>query len=193
MVLLLLNLPLPCTRHTMHQPNGSTNIRAHLTLAGTPQRRDLRRTTPSWCYPRHTTLTTRPKKFQRGVNTPRAVSTCTRLMECFAGFSCSYRSHQPCHQRSQATRTDTLGSSICQATMEHLLKEPSMVRSAPSFQNGYMRTLNGLEHIDDFGTSKCENHFNAMDGPGRSIRHFPVDEASCLALRWHTKWACDWY
>ena len=43
--------------------------------------------------------------------------------------------------------------------------------SAPSFQNGVHEDPEWLlEHIDDFGTNKCENHFNvgwawALDAP----------------------------
>ena len=42
--------------------------------------------------------------------------------------------------------------------------------SSPSFQNGEPEDPEWLlAHIDDFGSPRCENHFNAP-GPGRSTR-----------------------
>ena len=56
--------------------------------------------------------------------------------------------------------------------------------SAPSFQNGVHEDPEWLlEHIDDFGTARCENHYNVGLGLGPR-RAVPVDEAGRFALRW---------
>ena len=59
--------------------------------------------------------------------------------------------------------------------------------SAPSFQNGVPEDPEWLlEHIDDFGSARCENHFNVGLGVG-ARRAVPVDEAGRLALRRHAQ------
>ncbi|MFN9902117.1 MAG: arylsulfatase, partial [bacterium] len=65
--------------------------------------------------------------------------------------------------------------------------------SAPSFQNGVPEDPEWLlEHIDDFGTAKCENHFNvgwawALDSPFQWMKqvasHFGGTR-NAIAISW---------
>ena len=68
--------------------------------------------------------------------------------------------------------------------------------SAPSFQNGVHEDPEWLlEHIEDFGTAKCENHFNvgwawALDSPFQWMKqvasHFGGTR-NAMALSWPKK------
>ncbi|MEY4230676.1 MAG: hypothetical protein RLZZ362_1525 [Actinomycetota bacterium] len=100
----------------------------------------------------------------------------TRLMECFAGFL-AHTEHQIGRvidevRRADAERgTETL---IVYLSGDNGASAEGTLHgawSAPSFQNGVHEDPEWLlDHIDDFGTARCENHFNvgwawALDAP----------------------------
>ncbi len=89
----------------------------------------------------------------------------TRLMECFAGFLA--------HTDAQVGRLiealedldewdNTLFIYVSGDNGSSSEGTLNGVWSAPSFQNGFPEDPEWLlEHIDDFGTERCENHYNA--------------------------------
>ncbi len=125
--------------------------------------------------PPDTVLTKRPEQIPDWDDYPeRYRPIARRLMEVFAGF---------------LAHTDTQIKRVIDALDELEIAENTLVIyitgdngasaegtvhgawSAPSFQNGIHEDPEWLlEHLDDFGTAKCENHFNvgwawALDSP----------------------------
>ena len=111
-----------------------------------------------------------------------------RLMECFAGFL----AHTDAQVGRLIDALEDLGewdntlfiyvSGDNGASAEGTLNG---VWSAPSFQNGFPEDPEWLlAHIDDFGSARCENHFNVRVGVGAG-RTVPVDQAGRLPLRRH--------
>ena len=125
--------------------------------------------------PPDTTLTERPAEIPAWADYPeRYRPVATRLMEVFAGFLA--------HTDAQVGRVldaiDHLGLTdntlVIYLTGDNGASAEGTVHgawSAPSFQNGVHEDPEWLlEHIDDFGTDRCENHFNvgwawALDAP----------------------------
>ena len=125
--------------------------------------------------PEGTQLTPRPEQIPSWDSYPdRYKPVATRLMEVFAGFLA--------HTDAQIKRIlDCINETGCAdntlviyITGDNGASAEGTVHgawSAPSFQNGVHEDPEWLlEHIDDFGTNKCENHFNvgwawALDAP----------------------------
>ena len=127
--------------------------------------------------PAGTANTTRPEQVPAWADYPeRYRPVATRLMECFAGFLAHTDHH--IGRVIDATRrldaqhgTETL---IIYLTGDNGASAEGTVHgawSAPSFQNGVHEDPEWLlEHMEDFGTARCENHFNvgwawALDAP----------------------------
>ena len=123
--------------------------------------------------PENTNLTARPDEIPAWDEYPeRYRPVATRLMECFAGFL----AHTDHHigrviDAARAQERDTL---VIYLSGDNGASAEGTIHgawSAPSFQNGVHEDPEWLlEHIDDFGTAKCENHFNvgwawALDSP----------------------------
>ncbi len=127
--------------------------------------------------PPGTIATPRPEAVPAWADYPdRYRPVATRLMECFAGFV----AHTDHHigrlidetRRLDAERgTETL---VIYLSGDNGASAEGTVHgawSAPSFQNGVPEDPEWLlAHIDDFGTARCENHFNvawawALDSP----------------------------
>ena len=125
----------------------------------------------------------------------------TRLMECFAGFL-AHTDHQIGRvidevRRQDAERgTDTL---VLYLSGDNGASAEGTVHgawSAPSFQNGVHEDPEWLlAHLDDFGTERCENHFNvgwawALDAPFQWMKqvasHFGGTRNG-LAVSWPTR------
>ncbi|MEY4339890.1 MAG: hypothetical protein RLZ14_1740, partial [Actinomycetota bacterium] len=125
--------------------------------------------------PEDTILTERPEQIPAWDDYPeRYRPVATRLMECFAGFLA--------HTDAQIGRVidaiDELGlgddTLVIYITGDNGASAEGTIHgawSAPSFQNGVHEEPEWLlEHMDDFGTARCENHFNvgwawALDAP----------------------------
>ena len=125
--------------------------------------------------PEDTILTERPEQIPAWDDYPeRYRPVATRLMECFAGFLA--------HTDAQIGRVidaiDELGlgddTLVIYITGDNGASAEGTIHgawSAPSFQNGVHEEPEWLlEHLDDFGTARCENHFNvgwawALDAP----------------------------
>jgi arylsulfatase A-like enzyme len=149
--------------------------------------------------PPDTTLTPRPDAVPAWDDYPeRYRPVATRLMECFAGFLAHTDHH--IGRVIDATRrldaehgTETL---IVYLTGDNGASAEGTVHgawSAPSFQNGVHEDPEWLlAHLDDFGTARCENHFNvgwawALDSPFQWMKqvasHFGGTRNG-LALSW---------
>ncbi len=129
----------------------------------------------SGIIPPGTALTPRPDEIPAWDDYPeRYRPVATRLMEVFAGFLA--------HTDAQVGRVldaiDELGlgddTLVIYLTGDNGASAEGTVHgawSAPSFQNGVHEDPEWLlAHIDDFGTDRCENHFNvgwawALDAP----------------------------
>ena len=125
--------------------------------------------------PEGTALTGRPAEIPAWDDyDPRYRPVAARLMECFAGFLA--------HTDAQIGRVldaiEQLGvmdnTLVIYVTGDNGASAEGTVHgawSAPSFQNGVPEDPEWLlAHIDDFGTERCENHFNvgwawALDSP----------------------------
>ena len=125
--------------------------------------------------PDGTRLTPRPEQVPAWDEYPeRYRPIARRLMECFAGFLA--------HTDAQIGRViDAIGrlgllddTLVIYITGDNGASAEGTVHgawSAPAFQNGFQEDPEWLlEHIDDFGTARCENHFNvgwawALDSP----------------------------
>ena len=127
--------------------------------------------------PAGTANTSRPKQIPAWEDYPeRYRPVATRLMECFAGFLAHTDHHigrviDASRQLDTRDGTDTL---VIYLTGDNGASAEGTVHgawSAPSFQNGVHEDPEWLlEHIGDFGTARCENHFNvgwawALDAP----------------------------
>ncbi len=125
--------------------------------------------------PEGTQLTQRPEQIPAWHDYPdRYKPVARRLMETFAGFLA--------HTDAQILRVieslETMGIAdntlVIYITGDNGASAEGTVHgawSAPSFQNGVHEDPEWLlDHIDDFGTDRCENHFNvgwawALDSP----------------------------
>ena len=148
--------------------------------------------------PEHTTLTTRPEEIPAWSEYPdRYRPVATRLMECFAGFLAHTDHH--ISRVIDAARQQERDTLIIYLSGDNGASAEGTIHgawSAPSFQNGVHEDPEWLlEHIDDFGTSKCENHFNvgwawALDSPFQWMKqvasHFGGTRNG-LAIEWPNK------
>ena len=150
--------------------------------------------------PKDTTLTKRPEQVPAWADYPdRYKPVARRLMETFAGFLA--------HTDAQIARViDSLdGMGIADNTLVIYITGDNGASaegtihgawSAPSFQNGVPEDPEWLlDHMDDFGTDKCENHFNvgwawALDSPFQWMKqvasHFGGTR-NAMALSWPKK------
>jgi arylsulfatase len=125
--------------------------------------------------PEGTRLTPRPEEIPSWDSYPdRYKPVATRLMETFAAFL----AHTDAQVERILNSIEELGCSdntlIIYITGDNGASAEGTIHgawSAPSFQNGVHEDPEWLlEHIDDFGTRRCENHFNvgwawALDSP----------------------------
>ncbi len=125
--------------------------------------------------PPATALTQRPEQIPAWDDYPeRYRPVATRLMEIFAGFL----AHTDAQIGRVLDAVEQLGlmddTLVLYLTGDNGASAEGTVHgawSAPSFQNGVHEDPEWLlEHIDDFGTPACENHFNvgwawALDAP----------------------------
>lgn len=150
--------------------------------------------------PEGTRLTERPKQVPSWDEYPdRYKPVASRLMEVFSGFMA--------HTDAQVERViDSLSELDCfddtliiYLTGDNGASAEGTVHgawSAPSFQNGVHEDPEWLlEHMDDFGTERCENHFNvgwawALDSPFQWMKqvasHFGGTR-NALAVSWPKK------
>ena len=118
----------------------------------------------------------------------------TRLMECFAGFLAHTDHH--IGRVIDAARAQERETLVIYLSGDNGASAEGTIHgawSAPSFQNGVHEDPEWLlEHIDDFGTAKCENHFNvgwawALDAPFQWMKqvasHFGGTRNG-LAIEW---------
>lgn len=127
--------------------------------------------------PPDTTNTPRPEQIPAWADYPeRYRPVASRLMECFAAFL-AHTDHHIGRVIEAARALDAQNGSetlIIYLTGDNGASAEGTIHgawSAPSFQNGVHEDPEWLlEHIDDFGTARCENHFNvgwawALDSP----------------------------
>ncbi len=147
--------------------------------------------------PPGTALTARPDEIPAWDDYPdRYKPVARRLMEVFAGFL----AHTEAQIHRVIEAVDQLGLTddtlIIYITGDNGASAEGTVHgawSAPSFQNGVHEDPEWLlEHIDDFGTARCENHFNvgwawALDSPFQWMKqvasHFGGTR-NAMALSW---------
>ena len=150
--------------------------------------------------PRDTALTKRPEQIPSWDDYPeRYRPIARRLMEVFAGFL----AHTDAQIKRVIDALDDLeiadNTLIIYITGDNGASAEGTIHgawSAPSFQNGVHEDPEWLlEHIDDFGTAKCENHFNvgwawALDSPFQWMKqvasHFGGTR-NALAISWPKK------
>ena len=123
--------------------------------------------------PASTALTPRPDEIPAWVDYPeRYRPIATRLMECFAGFLAHTDHH--IGRVIDAARREERETLVIYLSGDNGASAEGTIHgawSAPSFQNGVHEDPEWLlDHLDDFGTAKCENHFNvgwawALDSP----------------------------
>ena len=147
--------------------------------------------------PPGTVLTTRPEQIPSWADYPeRYRPVATRLMETFAGFL----AHTDHHIKRVIDSLSTLGIAddtlVVYITGDNGASAEGTAHgawSAPSFQNGVHEDPEWLlDHVDDFGTARCENHFNvgwawALDSPFQWMKqvasHFGGTR-NAMALSW---------
>ena len=125
--------------------------------------------------PAGTKLTDRPEEIPSWDEYPdRYKPVARRLMEVFAGFLA--HTDAQIHRVIQAVEDmgEMDNTLVIYITGDNGASAEGTIHgawSAPSFQNGVPEDPEWLlEHIDDFGTERCENHFNvgwawALDAP----------------------------
>ena len=150
--------------------------------------------------PQGTALTKRPEQIPAWGDYPeRYRPVAQRLMETFAGFLA--------HTDAQIARVinalDDLNIAentlVVYITGDNGASAEGTIHgawSAPSFQNGVPEDPEWLlDHIDDFGTARCENHFNvgwawALDSPFQWMKqvasHFGGTR-NAIAISWPKK------
>ena len=150
--------------------------------------------------PQGTALTKRPEQIPAWNDYPeRYRPVAQRLMETFAGFLA--------HTDAQIARVinalDDLNIAentlVVYITGDNGASAEGTIHgawSAPSFQNGVPEDPEWLlDHIDDFGTARCENHFNvgwawALDSPFQWMKqvasHFGGTR-NAIAISWPKK------
>ena len=147
--------------------------------------------------PAGTTLTPRPEQIPAWDDYPeRYRPVAVRLMETFAGFL----AHTDAQIHRIIEAIDQMGEMdntlIVYITGDNGASAEGTVHgawSAPSFQNGVHEDPEWLlAHIDDFGTPRCENHYNvgwawALDSPFQWMKqvasHFGGTR-NAMALSW---------
>ena len=151
--------------------------------------------------PAETVNTARPDQIPAWDDYPeRFRPVATRLMECFAGFLAHTDHHigRVINAARAADARDNTDTLIIYLTGDNGASAEGTIHgawSAPSFQNGVHEDPEWLlEHLDDFGTERCENHFNvgwawALDAPFQWMKqvasHFGGTRNG-LALSWPT-------
>ena len=149
--------------------------------------------------PAGTVNTARPDQIPAWDDYPeRYRPVATRLMECFAGFLAHTDHHigRVIDAARAADARDNTETLIIYLTGDNGASAEGTIHgawSAPSFQNGVHEDPEWLlEHLDDFGTERCENHFNvgwawALDAPFQWMKqvasHFGGTRNG-LALSW---------
>ena len=152
--------------------------------------------------PPGTVNTPRPEQIPAWADYPeRFRPVATRLMECFAGFLAHTDHHigrviEAARMLDERNGSDTL---IIYLTGDNGASAEGTIHgawSAPSFQNGVHEDPEWLlDHIDDFGTARCENHFNvgwawALDSPFQWMKqvasHFGGTRNG-LAIEWPSR------
>ena len=145
--------------------------------------------------PASTALTPRPDEIPAWVDYPeRYRPIATRLMECFAGFLAHTDHH--IGRVIDAARREERETLVIYLSGDNGASAEGTIHgawSAPSFQNGVHEDPEWLlDHLDDFGTAKCENHFNvgwawALDSPFQWMKqvasHFGGTRNG-LAIEW---------
>ena len=141
--------------------------------------------------PEGTILTPRPEQIPAWAEYPdRYKPVARRLMEVYAGFL----AHTDAQVGRLLDALDDLGQAE-NTLVVYLMGDNGASAegtlhgawSSPSFQNGEPEDPEWLlAHIDDFGSPRCENHFNVGLGLG-ARRSVPVDEAGRLPLRRHAQ------
>ncbi len=147
--------------------------------------------------PPDTALTPRPEQVPAWSDYPdRYKPVASRLMEVFAAFL----AHTDAQVGRVLDAVDELGlgddTLVIYLTGDNGASAEGTVHgawSAPSFQNGVHEDPEWLlEHIDDFGSARCENHFNvgwawALDAPFQWMKqvasHFGGTR-NALAVSW---------
>ena len=150
--------------------------------------------------PPETALTKRPEQIPAWSDYPeRYRPIARRLMEVFAGFL----AHTDAQIKRVIDALDDLeiadNTLVIYITGDNGASAEGTIHgawSAPSFQNGVPEDPEWLlEHIDDFGTAKCENHFNvgwawALDSPFQWMKqvasHFGGTR-NAIAISWPKK------
>ena len=150
--------------------------------------------------PEGTVLTPRPEEIPAWEDYPeRYRPVAARLMEVFAGFMA--------HTDEQIGRLldalDEMGETdntlFIYITGDNGASAEGTVHgawSAPSFQNGFPEDPEWLlDHMDDFGTARCENHYNlawgwALDSPFQWMKqvasHFGGTR-NAMAVQWPSR------
>ena len=147
--------------------------------------------------PPDTTLTPRPAEIPSWQDYPdRYKPVAARLMEVFAGFM----AHTDEQIGKLLDALDEMGETdntlFLYITGDNGASAEGTVHgawSAPSFQNGMPEDPEWLlEHLDDFGSARCENHYNlawawALDAPFQWMKqvasHFGGTR-NAMALQW---------
>jgi arylsulfatase len=147
--------------------------------------------------PAGTAMTARPEEIPAWEDYPdRYKPVARRLMEVFAGFL----AHTDAQIHRVIEAVEQLGvmdnTLVIYITGDNGASAEGTIHgawSAPSFQNGVHEDPEWLlEHIDDFGTERCENHFNvgwawALDSPFQWMKqvasHFGGTR-NAMAMSW---------
>ena len=147
--------------------------------------------------PAHTALTARPDEVPSWDEYPdRYKPVASRLMEVFAGFM----AHTDEQIGKLLDALDDMGETentlFIYITGDNGASAEGTVNgawSAPSFQNGIPEDPEWLlEHMEDFGSAKCENHYNlawawALDSPFQWMKqiasHFGGTR-NAMAMQW---------
>ena len=166
---------------------GWDSLRAHI----------FERQIASGVIPPETQLTPRPEQIPAWSDYPdRYKPVATRLMETFAGFL----AHTDAQIHRVINAVEELGQMdntlVIYITGDNGASAEGTIHgawSAPSFQNGVHEDPEWLlDHIDDFGTDRCENHFNvgwawALDSPFQWMKqvasHFGGTR-NAMAMSW---------
>jgi arylsulfatase len=150
--------------------------------------------------PPNTALTKRPEQVPAWSDYPeRYRPIAARLMETFAGFL-AHTDAQVGRVIDALERLNIMDNTlVVYITGDNGASAEGTIHgawSAPSFQNGVPEDPEWLlEHMEDFGTAKCENHFNvgwawALDSPFQWMKqvasHFGGTR-NAMALSWPKK------
>ena len=190
----------PAAVHAPHHvaPEWSDKFKGQFDQGWDKLRRDIyERQLELGVIPPGTALTTRPEEVPSWEEYPDSYKpVAARLMEVFAGFMA--------HTDAQVERIiDNLvdtgvfdNTVVIYLTGDNGASAEGTVHgawSAPSFQNGVHEDPQWLlEHMEDFGTDRCENHFNvgwawALDSPFQWMKqvasHFGGTR-NALAVSW---------